>query len=57
MAKRKRKKHPAAVMLGSLGGKKRAKGMTKAERSESARRAVVARWDRERMKAQKDGDL
>jgi len=54
MATRKRKqqntakKNPAAVMLGRLGGLKgghaRAANMTAEERSESARKAVLARW-------------
>jgi hypothetical protein len=43
-----RKKNPAAVALGRLGGlkggKARAKKLTAKERSESARRAVNARW-------------
>lgn len=47
MAKRK---DPAAVALGRKGGKKggpaRAANMTDAERSESARKAVQARWAR-----------
>jgi hypothetical protein len=42
------KKNPAAVMLGRLGGLKgghaRAAKMTAEERSESARKAVLARW-------------
>ena len=41
-------KNPAAVALGRLGGlkggKARAKGLTKAERSEAARKAALARW-------------
>jgi len=45
MAKRK---DPAAVALGRKGGKKggpaRAASMTPEERSESARKAVLARW-------------
>jgi hypothetical protein len=45
-------KNPAAVELGRLGGlkggKARAKRMTPEERSESARRAVRARWDKAR---------
>jgi hypothetical protein len=45
MAKRK---DPAAVALGRKGGKKggpaRAAAMTPEERSESARKAVLARW-------------
>ena len=47
MAKRK---NPAAVALGRRGGKKggqaRAANMTPEERSESARKAVQARWER-----------
>jgi len=41
-------KNPAAVALGRLGGLKggnaRAKGMTKRERSEAAKKAAKARW-------------
>ena len=41
-------KNPAAVMLGRLGGLKggraRAKALTKAERSEIAKRAARSRW-------------
>jgi hypothetical protein len=44
-------KNPHAVALGRKGGKKggaaRARKLTAAERSESARRAVLARWKRE----------
>ena len=54
MPKQKRK-NPAAVALGRKGGKKggpaRAASMTAEERSESARRAVVARWERYRAKS------
>ena len=43
-------KDPAAVALGRKGGEKggkaRASRMTPEERSEAARRAVKARWDR-----------
>jgi len=43
-----RKKDPAAVALGRKGGKKggpaRAASMTAKQRSESARKAVQARW-------------
>jgi len=43
-----KKKNPAAVALGRLGGKKggpaRAAAMTPEQRSESARKAVQARW-------------
>jgi len=46
------KKHPAAVALGRLGGLKggpaRAKKLTAEERSESARKAVQARWAKAR---------
>lgn len=45
-----RRKDPAAVALGRKGGKKggpaRAASMTPEERSESARKAVLARWAR-----------
>jgi hypothetical protein len=37
-------KNKAAVALGKRGGKARAKNMTSAERSESARKAVLVRW-------------
>jgi hypothetical protein len=44
----KKKKNPYAVALGRRGGKKggpaRAAAMTPEERSESARKAVLARW-------------
>jgi hypothetical protein len=47
-----REKDPAAIARGHLGGLKgghaRAAKMTPAERSESARRAAKARWERER---------
>jgi hypothetical protein len=43
-------KNPAAVALGRLGGlkggKARAAKMTKKQRSESARKAALARWRR-----------
>lgn len=45
-------KNPAAVELGRRGGlkggKARAAKMTKEERSESARKAAKARWDKKR---------
>src|SRR5271165_7077384 len=48
MAVTKNKKDPAAVALGRKGGKKggpaRAAKLTPAQRSESARKAVQARW-------------
>jgi hypothetical protein len=56
MAKRK-KKDPAAVALGRKGGKRTAKLRTAQERSEAARRAINARWDAERARAQKEGTL
>jgi hypothetical protein len=47
-----KKKNPAAVALGRKGGKKggpaRAAKLTAAERSDSARKAVQARWARGR---------
>jgi hypothetical protein len=50
MAVAKRKKDPAAVALGRRGGKKggpaRAAKLTPAQRSESARKAVQARWSK-----------
>src|SRR5580704_7764736 len=48
MAVAKRRKDPAAVELGRKGGKKggpaRAASLTREQRSESARKAVRARW-------------
>lgn len=43
MAK-KQQKDPAAVALGRKGGQARAKRLTKAERSEAARKAAQVRW-------------
>ena len=44
-------KNPAAVALGKLGGKKggpaRAMNLTSAQRSEAARKAAQARWNKE----------
>jgi len=37
--------------IGKKGGKARAKNMTPEERSESARKAVNARWDKAKKKA------
>ena len=48
MQKRKRKKDPAAVKLGARGGKKRARNMTAAQRSDAARHAINARWSKYR---------
>jgi len=44
MVKRKKRKNPAAVALGRKGGKARVKNLSPEERSESARKAVQARW-------------
>lgn len=49
-----RQKDPAAVALGrkggTVGGKVRAANMTKEQRSESARKAVKARWEKQKNK-------
>ncbi|MGC9951657.1 MAG: hypothetical protein ABSF64_35340 [Bryobacteraceae bacterium] len=54
----RKKKDPAAVALGPKGGKKggpaRAASMTPAQRSESARKAVQARWDKLKTKRRSD---
>jgi hypothetical protein len=54
----KKKKDPAAVALGRKGGKKgglaRAAKLTPAERSESARKAVQARWAKTKTKRSPD---
>ena len=42
----KRKKNPAAVALGRLGG--RVRGKCKARTSEQARHAVMVRWGKEK---------
>jgi hypothetical protein len=51
-----KKKNPNAVALGKLGGSKggkiRAANLTAEERSEIARKAVLARWSKAREKAQ-----
>jgi hypothetical protein len=51
----KTKKNPAAVALGRLGGlkggKARAAKLSPEQRSEIARRAVLARWAKNRNKA------
>jgi len=50
----KTQKNPAAVALGRLGGlkggKARARKLTAQQRSESARKAAVARWHRKKVK-------
>ncbi|MGH7490203.1 MAG: histone H1 [bacterium] len=47
-----RQKNPAAVELGRMGGlvggKARAESMTPAERTDSARKAALARWGSDR---------
>ena len=40
------KKNPAAVALGKRGAKARMKKMTPEQRSEVAKQAIKARWDR-----------
>jgi hypothetical protein len=49
-----KRKNPAAVALGRKGGKiggpARAASMTPEQRSESARKAVMARWERQKKK-------
>ncbi|MCH7841065.1 MAG: hypothetical protein IID38_12635 [Planctomycetes bacterium] len=44
-------RNPAAVALGKLGGKKggpaRARNLTSAQRSEAARKAAQARWNKQ----------
>ncbi len=51
----KKRKNPYAVALGRRGGKKggpaRAAAMTAEQRSESARKAVLARWAKEKASA------
>lgn len=39
-----KKKNPAAVSLGRKGGKARWQGVSPAERSEAAKKAITARW-------------
>lgn len=50
----KKRKNPYAVALGRRGGEKggpaRAAAMTAEERSESARNAVRARWEKAKLK-------
>jgi len=51
-----KKKNPAAVLLGRLGGSKggkvRAAKLSPERRSEIARKAVLARWAKEKKKKQ-----
>jgi hypothetical protein len=42
------RKNPAAVSLGRKGGKATAKNRTPEERAEAARKAVEARWAKQR---------
>lgn len=53
-----KRKNPMAVALGRKGGLKggyaRAAKMTPEERSESARKAVLARWEKARSEANKE---
>ncbi len=42
------RKDPAAVKLGRKGGTATAKNRTPQERSEAARKAITARWDKYR---------
>ena len=57
-AKSSKKKNPAAVMLGRLGGLKggpaRAAKLTPEQLSESARKAVQARWAKAKRQAESD---
>jgi hypothetical protein len=43
-------KNKHAVALGRKGGKARAKNLTEKERSEGARKAVLARWEKTKPK-------
>jgi len=43
-------KNPHAVALGRKGGEARAKKLTDKERSEGARKAVLARWAKRKAK-------
>jgi len=53
-----KRKNPYAIALGRRGGKKggpaRAAAMTPEERSQSARKAVLARWAKHREQASKE---
>jgi hypothetical protein len=46
-----KKKNPAAVALGRLGGRARAQSQTPAERRALARKAIQARWQKAKGKA------
>ena len=60
MAINKKPKNPNAVALGRLGGLKGGKAriaqLSAEERRELARKAVTARWDRERARKKKKSD-
>lgn len=45
-----KKKNPAAVALGRLGGKARLVKLSRKERQRIARRAIRARWAKQRRK-------
>jgi len=47
-----KKKNPAAVALGRRGAKKRNERLTAEQRSEIARKAVQARWEKAKKAAQ-----
>jgi hypothetical protein len=61
----KKRKNPAAVSLGRLGGlaaagagiRKRIKESTPEERSALARKAVLARWARVKRRKRSEGEL
>jgi hypothetical protein len=46
----KKEKNPHAVALGQKGGKARLKKLTDEQRSEIARKAVLARWAKHKKK-------
>jgi hypothetical protein len=56
-----KKKNPAAVALGRLGGlkggKARAAKLTPEQRIDIARKAVIARWERTRKESKESGSV
>ena len=44
----KKKKNPAAVSLGALGGKARARKLSKEQLSKEGRKAALTRWAKEK---------
>jgi len=46
-----KRKNPAAVALGKKGGKARAKKLTAKELSEQGRKAILARWQKQKEEA------